>query len=320
MPTPRRPLIVRLRNWVGDVTLGVPALERLAAAGYDLQLVGKGWAADLLAAYGWPVQPLAAGFGKRVAQLKALRVQAQAADPGFGRRLNSICFPFSFGSALEFRLAGLRALGQAHEARGWLLGRSLPRPAGLHELQVYWQFADALLGETKPAPAAIGLRVAPRHETEAATLRARHAVGPGYIVICPFAGGTYDGADKCWPGFADFVRRELPAFGRTVLCCPGPAEVAQAREHFAATTLVEDVGLGAYAALLKDAALMISNDTGPGHIAAAVGTPTLSVLGPTDPAQWGAWGPTAQHLRVWPGWPDGAQVAAAAARLLEGRS
>ncbi len=319
MPPPSRPLIVRLRNWVGDVTLGVPTLERLAAAGFELQLVGKRWAADLLGAYGWPVHPLAEGFGARIDQLKALRAQALAADPGFGRRLNALCFPFSFGSALEFRLAGLRALGQAHEARGWLLGRSLPRPRGLHELQVYWQYADALLGDSTPAPASIGLRVTPRHAQEAAALREGHGLAPGYVVVCPFAGGTYDGADKCWPGFADFVRRELPAFGRRVLCCPGPAEVAQARAQFGTTTIVEGVGLGAYAALLKDAALMISNDTGPGHIAAAVGTPTLSVLGPTDPAQWGTWGPNVHHLRHWPRWPEAAEVAAVAARMLEGR-
>ena len=58
MTTPNRPLIVRLRNWVGDVTLAVPMLQRLAAAGHDLQLVGKGWARDLLAGHGWPVQVL----------------------------------------------------------------------------------------------------------------------------------------------------------------------------------------------------------------------------------------------------------------------
>ena len=49
MTSPPRPLIVRLRNWVGDVTLGVPTLQRLADHGYALQLVGKGWARDLLA-------------------------------------------------------------------------------------------------------------------------------------------------------------------------------------------------------------------------------------------------------------------------------
>jgi len=37
-----RPLIVRLRNWVGDVVLTVPALRPLQSHGYELELVGKG--------------------------------------------------------------------------------------------------------------------------------------------------------------------------------------------------------------------------------------------------------------------------------------
>jgi ADP-heptose:LPS heptosyltransferase len=316
MPTPSRPLIVRLRNWVGDVTLGLPTLQRLADAGHDLHLLGKGWAQDLLAGHGWPVTTLPKTVGERVRLLRRLRSEALAADPAFDRRLNAVCFPYSFSSALEFRLAGLRAIGHAYEGRSLLLGRSVPRPHGLHELQVYWRLGSALLGHDAPAPSAIGLHTAPEHRDQARALRERHAVAPGYIVICPFAGGTYAGADKTWPGFADFAAHRLPAFGRTVLVCPGPGEEAEAREHFASATLLCGVGLGAYAALLEDAALMISNDTGPGHLAAAVGTPLLSVLGPTEPAQWGAWGPSVHTLKRWPGWPTGDEVAAAAARLL----
>jgi heptosyltransferase-2 len=62
---------------------------------------------------------------------------------------------------------------------------------------------------------------------------------------------------------------------------------------------------------------MISNDTGPGHIAAAVGTPLLSVLGPTDPRFWGAWGPSVTSLRGDNGgWPTIPRVRDAASRLL----
>ena len=60
-----RPLIVRLRNWVGDVTLGLPTLQRLALAGYQRQLVGPVWARDLLAGHGWPVQTLRRSTAER---------------------------------------------------------------------------------------------------------------------------------------------------------------------------------------------------------------------------------------------------------------
>lgn len=316
MPEPTRPLIIRLRNWVGDVTLGLPTLQRLADAGHDLRLVGKGWARDLLAGHGWPVHVLPKTMGERIALLRRLRAEAQAVDPGFGRRLNAVCFPYSFSSALEFRLAGLRAIGHAYEGRSLLLGRSVARPAGQHELAVYWHLGSALLGADAPLPERITLKLAPQHVDAARALRAQHGLRPGCIVICPFAGGTWAGQDKTWPGFADFVAHDLPAFGRQVLVCPGPGEEEIARTQFGSAVLLPNVGLGTYAALLKDAALMIANDTGPGHMAAAVGTPLLSVLGPSDPDLWRAWGPNVQLLRGRAGWPGAPEVRTAVARAL----
>lgn len=302
-----RPLIVRLRNWVGDVTLGVPMLMRLEQAGYSLRLLGKGWARDLLAGHGWPVQPLASGLTERVRQLRGLRAEALAEDPGFDRRLNAMSLPYSFSSALEMRLAGLRAIGYAHEGRGLLLGRSVPRPPSLrHEMDVYWHLGSALLGAAAPTPAHAALSLAPHHLEQAERLRAQHGVHPGYLVLCPFVGGTFDKLDKCWPGFARFASTALPPLGRDQVLCPGPGdEETIADRDFAGCTVIRGVGLGAYAALMRDAAAVISNDTGPGHLAAAVGAPLLSVLGPTDPAQWGARGPRVRIVRGESGaWPE----------------
>ena len=319
MRTTSRPLIVRLRNWVGDVSLGLPTLQRLADAGYSLQLLGKGWAADLLAGHGWPVHALAETRLGRVQQLRTRRQAAKAIDPGFDRRLNSVCFPYSFSSAVEFRLAGLRAIGHAHEGRSPLLARAVAKPQNTHELAVYWQLGSSLLGVDAALPLALGLRLAPEHRAQAAALRVAHGLEPGCIVVCPFAGGTWSGQDKTWPGFAEFVARALPAFGRCVVICPGPGEEAAAREQFATALLLPGVGLGAYAALLADAALMVSNDTGPGHIAAAVGTPLLSVMGPSDPTLWRPWGARVRVLQEAGGWPSVQSVSTATAAMLSRR-
>jgi heptosyltransferase II len=319
---PALPLIVRLRNWVGDVTLGLPMLQRLANEGYALQLVGKAWARDLLAGHGWPVHTLPKTWRERVALFRRLRDEAVAIDPGFTRRLNALCLPYSFSSALEFRLAGLRALGHAYEGRSPLLGRAVARPRGVHELLVYWQLGDALLGRTLPPPEHIGLRVSEAHRAQAQALREAHGIAPGGILICPFAGGTWAGQDKTWPDFAVFAAQVLPGFGRSVVVCPGPGEEAVAQQHFSTAKVLSGVGLGTYAALLQDAALMISNDTGPGHIAAAVGTPLVSVLGPSDPALWRPWGPAVHTVQAANGagtWPSMGQVQAAAALALTSR-
>ena len=312
----RRPLIVRLRNWVGDTTLSVPMLQRLHDAGYALQLVGKVWARDLLAGHGWPVHGLPSHWRQRVGLLRQLKARALAADPTFGARINALCLPYSFSSALDFRLAGLRALGHAYEGRSLLLSRAVPRPRGVHELEVYWHLGNQLLGQTIAPPQQLGLRVAPAQMQQAAELLRANGVAPNCIVICPFAGGTWSRQDKTWPGFADFAANRLPRFGRPIVICPGPGETAIARAQFGGATLLSDVGLGTYAALLKQAALMISNDTGPGHMAAAVGTPLVSVLGPSDPLLWRAWGPTVQLVQGGAGWPDAVAVEQAVARAL----
>ena len=311
-----RPLIVRLRNWVGDVTLVLPTLQRLTDAGYGLHLVGKVWAADLLAGHGWPVHVLAPTRAARVDQLRSLRRAAFAADPLAPGRLNALCLPDSFSSALDFRLAGLRALGHASEGRSLLLARAVRRAPGVHELAVYWALGDALLGEQAPLPTQLGLCPSPAHFAQARALRAAHGIEPACVVICPFAGGTWNQQNKTWPGFADFVAHDLLPLGRRVVVCPGPGEEDIATEQFSSATVLPGVGLGAYAALLSEAALMISNDTGPGHMAAAVGTPLISVQGPSDPALWRPWG-TDVHLMGGHGaWPKRADVLDTARQLL----
>jgi ADP-heptose:LPS heptosyltransferase len=323
----RRPLVVRLRNWVGDVLLGLPMLRRLADAGFELNLVGKGWARDLLAGHGWPVDALPQAFGDRVRLLRRLRAEHSArfgeasAVQGPKRSIDALCLPYSFSSALELRLAGLRALGHANEGRSWLLSRALPLRRGRHELEVYWELGDALLGRAAPLPQHLGLVLAPAHREAAAALRRSHGIAAAPIVICPFAGGTFDKLPKTWPAFADFVREDLlslaAAQGRRVLIFPGPGEEHIARAEFPGALCFEGVSLGAYAALLAGAALMISNDTGPGHLAAAVDAPLLSVLGPTDPAQWRAWGPSVHLIGGQGCWPDRTEVLAAARALLD---
>lgn len=324
MTSPHRPLIVRLRNWVGDVVLGVPMLQRLHDEGYALQLIGKRWAVDLLAGCGWPVHVLPKSLGERVRQLRGLARLARQADPAFDRRINAIALPYSFSSALEMRLAGLRAIGHAHEGRSLLLSHAVPHPRQdartrqQHELEIYWHLGSALLQQPKALPQQIALPISARHQEQALALQAEHRLRPGYIVICPFAGGTFAGQDKTWPEFAAFVSEDMPKWQHDVVVCPGPGEEEQATRAFAAARCLPGVDLGTYAALLKSAALMVSNDTGPGHLAAAVGTPLLSVLGPSDPSQWRAWGPTVQLVQGAGSWPTRQAVAERAHAMLSG--
>lgn len=306
-----RPLVIRLRNWIGDVILSVPTLQRLEREGHELHLVGRGWAGDLLAGFGWKVHKVPATRREHIRLLRRLRAELGAGTP-------AITFPYAFSSALEMRLGGLPAVGFAGQARGLLLARSVARPRGLHTLDEYWALGQAFLGGAgEPAPSAVDWKLAPRHAEDADRLIRAHNLPAGFIVACPFASGAIDGEDKHWPHFPRLVEALARATGRPVVLCPGPGEeVAVARRDYPSALTIEGVGMGAYAGLLARAGLMVSNDTGPGHLAAAVRTPLVSVLGPTDPARWGARGPTVHLLRGWPEWPSADEVLAKALPVL----
>ena len=297
-----RPLLVRLHNWIGDVVVGVPALRLLAAHGIAPTLVGKPWAASLLAGHGWTVHALEPGLRARGRQWRRLRA-SQA--PRLADGIDALLLATSFSSALECRLGGVRPIGYDTDLRGALLARSVPRPHGVHALEEAWRLACRFLGVgDPPPPASIGLVAAPEAVRSAKTRLAAHGVASGFVVLCPFATGRFEGRSKAWPGFSELAAR-LAAAGMRTVVCPGPgAEEAAARADFPASVVLDGVPLGEYAALLGMATQVVANDTGPGHIAAAVGAPLISVLGPTDAARWAPWGPTVRVVQrgptVWP--------------------
>jgi heptosyltransferase II len=317
MPTPARPLVVRIRNFIGDVVLLIPALERLQAAGYDLQLVGKPWASSLLAAYGWPVTPYPKGFSARRATLKRVAEPLRKLDPDFAVRVNAITFATSFSSALDMRAAGLKPFGYAVEGRSILLAKSAPIVYGEHALDSYWRLTSHFLNDHAPPPRAVQLRISDTANHAANTALGAAGVRPGYVVLVPFAGGTFEKLDKKWPHF-NALATAVTATGRDIVMAPGPDEMDAARAVCPTAKLLPKLALGPYAAVLRDAALTISNDTGPGHMAASVGGKLLSVLGPTKIEQWGPRGRRVAVVQRYPEWPSVAMVSERALSLLTG--
>jgi lipopolysaccharide heptosyltransferase I len=101
--------------------------------------------------------------------------------------------------------------------------------------------------------------------------------------------------NKRWPperfGEIAAFLREVRGLPSIVLWGPGEQGLAGAVAEVSegAARVAPATGLADLLALSRAASLMVSGDTGPLHIAAAAGTPTVSVFGPTDPYRNGPW-------------------------------
>jgi heptosyltransferase-3 len=159
----------------------------------------------------------------------------------------------------------------------------------------------ARLFDLDPPPSPC-LWLAPDHERQAETL-----VPPGTPVLA--IGPTANWRGKQWRAecFAELERRltaaEGPLYGARVAVLAAAHERAQAEPLLAAIPrsraidLIGRADLLTAAAVLRRCALFIGNDTGLMHIAAASGTPTLGLFGPTPVEQYAPWGRLAATVR-----------------------
>ncbi|HEX6938548.1 MAG TPA: glycosyltransferase family 9 protein [Longimicrobiales bacterium] len=240
--------------------------------------VERGAAAGGAAAAARRVIPLDRGARGAVAAAAALR------RVGYAR---GVLLTPSFSSALVFALGGVRERrGTATDGRSALLTDRVPvgALAGLHRAAAYVALATGRAPALPPVPR---LTV-----PEALRTRWRAAAGvAGGPVIGIFPGGN--ASSRRWePDRYAAVARRLAAGGARVVVFGGPAERALAAEVAGdvAVNMAGRTDLPLLAAGLEACDLLVTNDTGPLHLAAAVGTPTVSLWGAGDPAVTGPLG------------------------------
>jgi lipopolysaccharide heptosyltransferase I len=151
----------------------------------------------------------------------------------------------------------------------------------------------SILSALQIAPLTPELRLQPIATPE--MVKAIQAAGGsnGYIVINPGAAWP----NKCWPpdrfGVVANALRDRTGLHSLVTWGPQERALAEAVSQASggAATPAPPTSVSDLAALMQSAALAISGDTGPLHIAAAVGTPIVGLFGPTRPERNGPWEP-----------------------------
>lgn len=292
-----RPLLVRLCNWVGEVVLMVPALERLTQAGFDLTLYGRPWGRGLLAGYPWKYLVRPKRMGASIQTLLEWKSQ-------FSQPVDALLYTKSLSSALETRLSGLKPHGYAYDGRSFLLHKHYKFSSYDHAADAYWDLTNHYLQESLPLPRPMHWQPAPEHQLEADHLLQQHGLlASNTVMLCPFSGADDKGGRKHWPLFAELAQK-LMSEGQALLICPGPNEDQLAKDLYPKALRLSGVHLGVYGALMKRMGCVVANDTGPGHLAAAVGARLVSLYGPYSSFYWSPLGTQVTLFANPNHWPD----------------
>jgi heptosyltransferase-2 len=288
MITPSR-VLVRAPNWVGDVVLSLPALRDLRRAfpSARLDVLARPWVAELYRA----VPGIDAVVDSRGLAADAFALR--------GRFDLGVLLPNSFASAFALWRAGIpERWGYATDARGPLLTRRASVPAAVRgRSQVYYYRAMLEgLGLAAEGPPDASLACPPEWAERGAALLG----GPDpWIGINP---GAFYGTAKRWlperfAAAAALVARRIGARVAIVgsLAERPLGERIAGQLGGAARVLCGETTLGELAGVLGRLRLLLTNDSGPMHLAAALGTPLVAVFGSSD---WSETAPFSERARV----------------------
>jgi heptosyltransferase-2 len=306
MSDPGKILVVQ-PSWVGDAVMATPALRALRERFPNSHIsflmkrylkpiyTGMPWADRLITYRTGRTQKKA---GKGLVDLAA-RLRAAKFDL-------AILLPNSFKTALVCKMANIKKiLGYERDGRGFLLsdrllppkdrGKFVPTPI----VKYYLGLAQYLGSHQKDLT--LKLFVIDSDQRKAVEVLTRcgldpHIERPGgsgrgpLVILNP---GAQFGAAKCWlpEHFAAISDRLVEELGATVLISTAQrerqiADAVLARvKHPAIDLAANGLTLGALKEIVRRCDLMITNDTGPRHIAAAMDVPVATIFGPTHP-QW----------------------------------
>ena len=278
---------------LGDIVHAMPtcaAIRRAYPKARLTWLVKRGWA-DLVERIDgvdrvWPVESTFKGWLSQVSLLRAERFDLVVDLQGLFR---SAAIGWLSGSP---QLVGF---ANGREGSPWFYSRRVPVPSlEMHAVDRYLLVAKAVGAGDSGTPE-FRFRIPQTDYDEVDRLLSGSGVTPGTSWVAMNVSARWP--TKMWPAasFADVADRLQQDGSGPVVMIGGPDERADvARVNGMMTTPAIDLAgattVGLLPALLSRASLLITNDSGPMHIAAAVGTPVVALFGPTSAVRTGPYG------------------------------
>jgi heptosyltransferase II len=289
-------IAIFLPNWLGDLAMATPTLRALRRHfGSQARLVGvlRPYLADVLTGTGWLDEQW---FFNPRAKDRSLHSWAVARRMRQERFDMAVLLPNSFRTAMIAWLGGAKQrIGYVRYCRGPLLtGKLYPRRSGRHLMpmpmvETYLELAR-VLGCEDESPR-LELTTVEADERSADGVFQRLGLANDARVVALNSSGAYGGA-KLWPveHFAALASRIVDELDYDVLVTCGPKERDTARQivRLADSPRVfsmadQPMDLGTSKACIRRCRLMVSTDSGPRHVAAALGLPVVTLFGPMLP-------------------------------------
>jgi ADP-heptose:LPS heptosyltransferase len=302
---PRRILLLRLER-IGDLLMALPAIADLRAFAPDavIDLVVGSWNRDLAGAIAavTSVETLDAAWLAREGGGLGVPALLTAARPWRRERYDlAINFEPDVRSNLLVAAAGAAwTAGYESGGGGPLLDVALEYDTRAHTTDNARRLVASVFGQATPTGYGRAL-VVPSSAHAIAAARLAGATGP--LVGIHVSGGR---AIKQWDPerFGEVARRLMDAVRATIVLTgargdrPLVDRVAAMLPAGRVIDVAGDLDLLSVAAILQRLDLLVTGDTGPMHMAVAVGTPVLAVFGPSDPARYAPRGPDDRVVRV----------------------
>lgn len=289
-------LLVRGPNWLGDAVMCEPALRGLRQCfpETDITVLVKPAVAELL--IGHPAVNRIVIYDDKGRHAGLSGKWALASQLRRERFDVAVLFQNAFEAALLVWLAGVsRRYGYATDGRSVLLTDPVAVPdkrTHVHQVRYYWDLLKPLgLHGDPPAPE---LFVSMTEEDAMARQLCEGGIDESKFVIGVNPGSIYGGAKRWLPDrFADATERLGQTIRQShsrdvaVMILGAKGEEALGQEIAARLSLPTVVLSGATTiralmAAVKRCGLLLTNDTGPMHIASAMKVPVVAVFGPTD--------------------------------------
>jgi heptosyltransferase-2 len=279
-----RKILVRVPNWIGDAVMSTPALGAIRAAfpSWEIVLAANPVVCELMSPH--PFCDRVIVYDKKGLHGGAVglwRFSRHLASEAFD---GAILLQNALEAAILAALAGISVrAGYSTDGRRLLLTHPVRRSAQalrLHHSRYYLEMLAGL--GISPAGFQTRLQCTEAERNWAASLME----GQRFAAINP--GAAYGSAKRWYPQrFAKVAEALASDFGFKVLLVGGPAEADIGSQILSAMSsealnMIGRTSVRGLMALLASSELVVTNDSGPMHVAAAFGRPVVALFGPTD--------------------------------------